>query len=374
MRPLLILILLLTGIGQGWAQEITADSTTVPLVVDSLVADTPTIVPTEQEQVKQLEERLTQQQSQQDTITNQLMSTQKTLSQKQQQIDSLEQVAKTRMSVLQEQITRLDTLFRTQEEVPTTEEISTYLSGNRVLLALFLIAVAYVLTRLVRTVFSILAQRKPQNRTLYKNLIPITKTSIWLLTSSILIAGIFHLPLEAILILLAIIGIIVIFSAQDTFRNLFGGIQILIDTPFQLGDSIQISEHYGKVVKIGLLSTRLVTSSDTHINIPNRMIITHLLTNTNMGTTHRQMAAEIYLSPSTNIHRVKQIALEAAQTSQYVYINKPITIWLSNELKKDTPYLKLTIKAYVLDIAYEFDFKSDVTEVVLTEIYRQKVV
>ncbi|MGD1839277.1 MAG: mechanosensitive ion channel domain-containing protein [Thermonemataceae bacterium] len=338
MRPLLILILLLTGIGQGWAQEITADSTTVPLVVDSLVADTPTIVPTEQEQVKQLEERLTQQQSQQDTITNQLMSTQKTLSQKQQQIDSLEQVAKTRMSVLQEQITRLDTLFRTQEEVPTTEEISTYLSGNRVLLALFLIAVAYVLTRLVRTVFSILAQRKPQNRTLYKNLIPITKTSIWLLTSSILIAGIFHLPLEAILILLAIIGIIVIFSAQDTFRNLFGGIQILIDTPFQLGDSIQISEHYGKVVKIGLLSTRLVTSSDTHINIPNRMIITHLLTNTNMGTTHRQMAAEIYLSPSTNIHRVKQIALEAAQTSQYVYINKPITIWLSNELKKDTPY------------------------------------
>ncbi|MEM9982355.1 MAG: mechanosensitive ion channel domain-containing protein, partial [Bacteroidota bacterium] len=148
----------------------------------------------------------------------------------------------------------------------------------------------------------------------------------------------------------------------------------LIDAPFQLGDSIQISEHYGKVVKIGLLSTRIVTSSDTHINIPNRIIITHLLTNANMGTTHRQMAAEIYLSPSTNIHRVKQIALEAAQTSQYVYINKPITIWLSNELKKDIPYLKLTIKAYVLDIAYEFDFKSDVTEVVLTEIYRQKVI
>ena len=37
-------------------------------------------------------------------------------------------------------------------------------------------------------------------------------------------------------------------------------------------------------------------------------------------------------------------------------------------------YLKMRLKAYVLDIRDEFEFKSDMTEIVLSELINQKVV
>ena len=67
-----------------------------------------------------------------------------------------------------------------------------------------------------------------------------------------------------------IIGLALSFGAQDTIGNLFAGVAILSDRPYQIGDFIILdSGERGRVTRIGLRSTRLLTRDDVEVSIPN---------------------------------------------------------------------------------------------------------
>jgi hypothetical protein len=53
--------------------------------------------------------------------------------------------------------------------------------------------------------------------------------------------------------------------------------------------------------------------------------------------------------------------------SSYTLLNKPVEVIVLNEMHNWQFVVKLRVKAYVLDIRYEFLFKSDMTEMILNE-------
>ena len=70
----------------------------------------------------------------------------------------------------------------------------------------------------------------------------------------------------------------------------------------------------------------------------------------------------------------RQLAIEAAQVSQYIYLNKPIAVIFINEVKERRSLIKMRLKAYVSDIRYEFAFQSDMTEIVLKEFITESLI
>ncbi len=67
-----------------------------------------------------------------------------------------------------------------------------------------------------------------------------------------------------------IIGLALSFAAQDTLSNLFAGVAILSDKPYQIGDYIILDTgERGEVMRIGLRSTSLLTRDDVEVSIPN---------------------------------------------------------------------------------------------------------
>jgi len=67
-----------------------------------------------------------------------------------------------------------------------------------------------------------------------------------------------------------IVGLALSFAAQDTLANLFAGVAILSDRPYEVGDFISLdSGERGEVTNIGLRSTRLLTREDVEVSIPN---------------------------------------------------------------------------------------------------------
>ena len=71
---------------------------------------------------------------------------------------------------------------------------------------------------------------------------------------------------------LGIGGVIVTLAAQDTAKNLFGGLVIFIDKPFVVGDWIQMDAFEGTVEDITFRSTRVRTFENSLVNIPNSII------------------------------------------------------------------------------------------------------
>jgi len=70
-----------------------------------------------------------------------------------------------------------------------------------------------------------------------------------------------------------VIGIAVGFAAKDTLANLFSGFFIIADTPYKVGDYVNLDTgERGMVTQVGMRSTRLLTRDDIEITIPNNII------------------------------------------------------------------------------------------------------
>lgn len=284
-------------------------------------------------------------------------------------------------------ITKTDSLLESVDSIITQKDTSSknildleppsvleIISIGKIIWAIIFILVGFYIIGFITRVIDIFAERSIKHRITLKGISPIIRISGWIIIIYILVAGIFKPPFSAIIAVTASIGIAVGFAAQDILKNVFGGIMILFDRPFQVGDKIEMGDYYGEVIKIGLRSTKIVTPDDSTVTIPNGEIMTKSVSNSNYGEPNCQVVAEIYLPINADTNKVRRVAMETAQVSKYVYLNKPINVHFVNEVKQRRSYLKMRLKAYVMDIRYEFDFKSDMTEIVIRELINQKIV
>ena len=64
-------------------------------------------------------------------------------------------------------------------------------------------------------------------------------------------------------------GLAMAMAAKDFVSNIFGGITVFVDKPFQVGDRVQIGGYDGIIEEIGIRSTRLRTLAGRVVIIPN---------------------------------------------------------------------------------------------------------
>ena len=248
-----------------------------------------------------------------------------------------------------------------------TRALSDYFSFPKLLVTLLIIGLTYLFLRVVSGLLSVWGERTTRHRVTIKGFIPVIRIVVWIGSISFIIVAIFRPPMASVLAISASIGVAVGFAAQDLLKNIFGGIIIIIDKPFQIGDKIQIGSHYGEVTGIGLRSTRLVTPSDNLVSVPNAEVMSQSVANANAGEENCQVVTEVYLPLSADIGHIRKTALEAAQVSRYVFLNKPIVVLFSQVDVGQRVLLKVKVKAYVNDLRNEFLFQSEITEVLTKE-------
>jgi len=248
------------------------------------------------------------------------------------------------------------------------------ISVGKIIWSIIFLAFTYLVIRGLAKLLNILAERTARYRITIKGFIPVIRVLGWILAIYIIVGGVINPPAETVIAVMASIGIAVGFASQDILRNIFGGLIIIIDRPFKVGDKVEIGKYYGEVTEIGLRSTQMITPDDSLVSVPNGEMMNQAVSNANAGEANCQVVAEIYLPITVDTDIVRKIALEAAQVSKYIYLNKPIRVLFFNEMHQRRSYLKMRLKAYVLDIRDEFNFKSDMTEIVLSELIKQKVI
>ncbi len=253
------------------------------------------------------------------------------------------------------------------------EEILRMVSFGKIFLTLMFLAGGYIIIRFLTAILNRLAERSAHYRITIKGFIPVIRIMGWVFVLVLIIGGIYQPQIATVITVTASVAIAIGFAAQDILKNMFGGIMILFDRPFMVGDKIQVGDHYGEVVEIGLRSTRIITPGDSKVSIPNGEIMMNSVSNANSGEANCQVEAEIFLPLSADTQRIRQVAIEAAQVSRYIYLNKPIVVLFSNVVKERRSYIRMVLKAYVSDIRNEMVFRSDMTEIVIRELLEKKL-
>ena len=119
-----------------------------------------------------------------------------------------------------------------------------------------------------------------------------------------------------------IAGIAIGFAAKDTLSNLFAGVSIIADAPYKVGDYIVLDKSgRGKVVNIGLRSTRILTRDDIEVTIPNSIIGNSMIINQSGGPYEKmRVRLKIGVAYGSDVDLVKKILVETVKNDPLICI------------------------------------------------------
>ncbi len=144
--------------------------------------------------------------------------------------------------------------------------------AENLLFAVVTFAVYYLVWRLLKLVLVPLLKRMEVDetgRSFFQ-----TVTRVLILTLGV-VAALAELGINtgSIIASLGVAGLTIGFAARDALSNIISGVFIFWDRPFVLGDLIEIDGKYGRVDRITLRSTRVVTVDGKMLAIPNTEVV-----------------------------------------------------------------------------------------------------
>ena len=114
---------------------------------------------------------------------------------------------------------------------------------------------------------------------------------------------------SALLASLGIAGLTIGFAARDALSNLISGVLIYLDRPFVIGDLVEIEGQYGRVDRITLRSTRVITVDGKMLAVPNTEVINRtVISYTNFP--HLRLDIPITVAVDERLDRIRQILME----------------------------------------------------------------
>jgi small-conductance mechanosensitive channel len=240
-----------------------------------------------------------------------------------------------------------------------------FIKLDGMLTALVIIAITWVLIRLISRSLDTRGDRITERRLLLKQVSLLTRFTLLLVASLLAASSVFDFSGQALYGVAGLLFLGLGYAFKDVLSSVTAGVIILFDRPFQVGDRIAFGGHYGEVREIGIRKVQLVDLDDNVVSIPNSRFLSDTVSSANFGALHQMCVFSFYIGCNEDFERARKLISEATVASRYVYLDLPVVVHFSEGPVPDGAErfaLKLTVKAYVFDGRYESAFGTDVHE------------
>ncbi len=122
----------------------------------------------------------------------------------------------------------------------------------------------------------------------------------------------------------SVLGIGISFAAKDTLSNLIAGVLLIVDRPFEVGDRIEIwgapklQANWGDIVEIGIRATKIRTTDNIIVIIPNNEIMRRDIINYTASGASIRLRIPIGIAYDANVEQAKKLCLQAADECEHV--------------------------------------------------------
>jgi small-conductance mechanosensitive channel len=171
-----------------------------------------------------------------------------------------------------------------------------------------------------------------------------------------------EIDISPLLATAGIAGIAIGFAVRDSLANILGGIQLVMDKTFKVGDKIQIeSGEMGDILDIGLRSTKLKTYDNEVIYIPNGQLANAKVKNFTVPDLSVRVNVEFGVVYGSNSEKVRQVVLDAVQKIEGV-LEEPAPV--VQFLKMSDFSLDYVVRVWVNEYTEAYTMKLAVTDAV----------
>lgn len=225
-------------------------------------------------------------------------------------------------------------------------EASTY---RTIFFIFYLIITTVIVLRVINTLVTWFSENLPADTDQegVKRVLPIVHSFSRILVIIVAVTTLLAylgVDITAIAASLGVAGLAISLAARETIEDLIGGIFIIIDRPFRIGDRIDIEQLdvWGDVVEIGFRTCRIRTRDNRMVIIPNAQISRSHIVNYTFPDPRYRIQMEVGLAYDTDIEKARQLIIETVQNIEGVLKDKPV----------DALYLKMGDNAMIFHIRW----------------------
>jgi len=133
-----------------------------------------------------------------------------------------------------------------------------------------------------------------------------------IILSIIFISQIYGADTTSFIAGLGIIGIVVGLALQDTLRDIIGGINIVVENYYILGDLVQFNNFEGTVIEFGLRSTKIKSETGEVLVFANRSVDRVI----NRSQKQPIINIEVPTAPDSDVKRVRKVLESVVESTK----------------------------------------------------------
>jgi small-conductance mechanosensitive channel len=259
------------------------------------------------------------------------------------------------------------------ESVESFSQLAGLIRWSGVVISVILVFVVWFTLRFVHGVVERISQQFVQRRLLLQKMETMLQFTVYILTALLVFNMSFRVDERILALIGGTLAVSIGFAMKDLVASFIAGLMIMVDRPFQVGDRVRFDGQYGDIISIGLRSVRMNTLDDDVATIPNNKFLSDTTVSGNFGELAMHVGMDFYIGLDQDPIIARDIISEAAASSRYIYLPKPVDVLVKQELHDNYPVIKLRLKAYVLDTRFEKKFETDVNLRVIAEFKEKNI-
>lgn len=228
---------------------------------------------------------------------------------------------------------------------------------KEIYLPVIYIIVGYIAYRCFKWIMNRTLNKKQQNlekksynykkietfKTLIDNFIKI----IIIIFTVLSILPIYGINVSSLLAGLGIFSAVVALAFQDTLKDLIGGVSIILENQFAIGDTISVDGFKGEVIQMGLKTTRIRSYSGEVKIIANRNI-TDII---NYSCSYSLAIVDVSVSYEDDLEKAEQVLTKLAEklTKTLPKLKGPVEVLGVEDLESSAVIFRITAKTQALE-------------------------
>ena len=187
--------------------------------------------------------------------------------------------------------------------------------GNAVVGVLFLVSLFWSASSLLLRAMEIWSARNAAFQPLHPPVRFVLK-AVMIVVGTVTVLAYAGVQVGPILATLGVGGLAVALALRDTLENFFAGLHIMADRPLSEGDTILVHEtgSTGTVLKVGWRSTRIRTSENNILVVPNVKLASGIVTNLSLQDSAIHVRVQVGVSYDSDPDRVREVLLDTARS------------------------------------------------------------
>lgn len=192
-----------------------------------------------------------------------------------------------------------------------------------------------------------------------------------LIIGNLIASSIFGIHLGALLATSAVFSLVLGLALQDTLGNLFSGVSLQIESPFKIGDWIEVhssdEKWLGQVQEISWRATFLLSFSDELIMIPNRTIAQSQIIIISQGNKNIRLNQAFRFSYDVDIEKAKKAIRDGVLSVEGIMTDPPIRILI---VDTNPSYLEIKVFYSLIDFSLRYRKGDEIISKILDSIHR----